>query len=64
MLKGGIHCDSGDRLWAASHFHSLLEIYELKYRQQMQILLTSDLALHEISLDEKRMTFRNPLIGC
>ena len=35
---------------AASHFHSLLEIYELKYRQQLQILLTSDLGLHDTSM--------------
>jgi hypothetical protein len=42
---------------AASYFHSLLEIYELKYRQQIQILLTSDLALHDTSLHEKRMAF-------
>jgi hypothetical protein len=45
------------QVMAVSHFHSLLEIYDLKYRQQIQILLTSDPAPPDASLHVKRMTF-------
>jgi hypothetical protein len=40
---GGIHCNR-QQVMAASHFYSLLEIYELKYRQQTQIFFE-----HQIS---------------
>jgi hypothetical protein len=56
---GGFHCNLGNRLWLLVIFTASLKSVSLRLQTtKIQILLTSDLALHDTSLHAKKMTLR------